>query len=614
MGYLISKCTYDGEGVKQKNDGLYLSVYLPHKNEAGLCIYDDSKELIETIIFDSALSTGNYFVLFIKGLNINNLYYRFISDGEIIIDKYSKIIIGNETFGKEICDSDLYCSLLKSKTVTDWNKDKCVEIPYNNTILYSCHVRGITKNDLTVKNKNIRGTFKALENKIEYFRDLGITSLVLLPIVERIEKKTVSGTEISNDFKKDNKVTTLNYWGFGDAYNFAIKKSYCYSEDSVYEFKHFIKKLHDNNMECILSFDLFGKTESEVSYILKYWITEYHIDGFRLFVSKDIGAYIIKDSFYDNTKLIFNEFFDVPDNKNKKYKNIAFINSDFMLTARRFIKSDEDIVSMMSYLTKANNNKYALINTISDFNGFTLNDLVSYDRKHNEINLENNEDGTDYNYSWNCGFEGETDKKSVIKLRTKQCVNLMMLLFLSQGTPMLTGGDEWLNSNNGNNNPYCQDNNIGWINYDKNARNKAFYSFVKSIITFRLNYSILHQPFELKAVDYISCKLPDISFHGKEAYCFDNNPASREFAVLYCGDYAKQYIKHKENSIYILFNMHWDEKEFSLPVQDKKHKYSLVCSSDDNLKDLFTYEKTISDKASLTVKGRSITVLSISEI
>ena len=143
--------------------------------------------------------------------------------------------------------------------------------------------------------------------------------------------------------------------------------------------------------------------------------------------------------------------------------------------------------------------------------------MVSYEQKHNEANGENNRDGSDTNCTWNCGAEGPTRKKKVLAMRKQQLKNAYLLLLLSQGTPLLLSGDEFGHTKNGNNNAYCQDNEISWLNWNRKKTNEELFSFVKEMIAFRGKHPVFHSPTEPKNVDYLACGHPDVSYHGVNA-------------------------------------------------------------------------------------------------
>ena len=149
-------------------------------------------------------------------------------------------------------------------------------------------------------------------------------------------------------------------------------------------------------------------------------------------------------------------------------------------------------MNSLAFRSRRNPDGCGVINYMAHTNGFTMMDMVSYDRKHNEANGENNQDGTSWNFSWNCGLEGPTKKKKIVELRKKQLRNAFLLLFLSQGTPLLLAGDEFGNSKGGNNNSYCQDNEVSWLNWNLLRTNRDLYEFVKYAIAFRKNHSVFH--------------------------------------------------------------------------------------------------------------------------
>ena len=202
-------------------------------------------------------------------------------------------------------------------------------------------------------------------------------------------------------------------------------------------------------------------------------------------------------------------------------------------------------------------------NYITSHNGFTLADLVSYDGKHNEANGENNQDGPDYNYSWNCGAEGATRRKAVLELRKKQMRNAFFLLLMAQGTPCLLAGDEFANSQKGNNNVYCQDNETAWLNWKQLEKEKELFDYVRNLIALRKRLPILHSEKPLLGRDEMSCGVPDVSYHGESAWQIPQNVASRQLGVYYHGE------GESEGDCFIAYNMHWTEHKFALPALSK---------------------------------------------
>lgn len=201
-------------------------------------------------------------------------------------------------------------------------------------------------------------------------------------------------------------------------------------------------------------------------------------------------------------------------------KDIRLMRKDdgFQNVMRRFLKGDENMVNDVISSLGHNSASDGKCNYITAQTGFTLRDLVSYDCKHNEENGENNTDGPDYNYSWNCGAEGQSRKRSVVNLRKSQIRNAFLLLLLAQGTPCLLSGDEFYNTQKGNNNVYCQDNATGWLDWSRLKSDRGLFDYVKALITFRKNHPCLCQKEPLKGMDRTACGMPDVSYHGENAW------------------------------------------------------------------------------------------------
>lgn len=617
MNITIKKTAFNGFGVKKTNNGLYFAVALDYLSEGGIRFYDvKTKKLVETVVFTDDLSFGNVYSVLIEGLNSAKLVYRYFCDKEEFADPYSTELSGLEAYGKEASEKDIYSVISDNDVYNILSDDKMPGISFEDTIIYLTHVRGATMLDKSVKHK---GTFLGLTEKIEYYKYLGITSLMLMPCYDFIEREDLSSKSVAYNYKSNpDTESKINYWGFEKGYYFAPKSGYASSNNPCNEFASLIKELHLNNLELIMMMYYPDGTSMElINDSLRFYVEKYHVDGFRLMGTAIDVDRITSDPFLKRTKLFFEniEAGRFWQEKNVRFKNIGLYSSIFMDRARSFLKSDEDQVSYYSFAIRENNKNYSQVRYISDYSGFTLNDLVSYNKKYNEANGEDNQDGTNYNHSWNCGCEGPTKKTSVNKLRMQQAMNGMLLSMLCQGTPQLRGGDECLNSCMGNNNPWCQDNETGWITYSKNKTSKEFEDFTRNLIAFRKRHIILHQPGELKMFDYMSCRLPDISFHGEEAYRMNQDPDSREFSILYAGDYAKQFKKAEEDSLFIVFNLHWEKREFCLPVADKNKEWRLLFTSDKSTPTDFDESKAeLYEDTKFIAPGRTISIFLLRKI
>lgn len=199
-------------------------------------------------------------------------------------------------------------------------------------------------------------------------------------------------------------------------------------------------------------------------------------------------------------------------------------------------------------------------------------DLFSYNEKHNEANGENNRDGSNHNFSWNGGVEGETDDPQIKSLRNKMIKNAVTILLVSQGIPMILSGDEFGNTQFGNNNAYCQDNEISWLNWDLLNTNPEIFRYFKTMIAFRKKHPVLRNKKHLKNEDYLNTGYPDISWHGVKSWEPDWNNYSHSLAFLLCGKHSDGG-NINDNYIYVAMNSHWEPHEFEIPSPPDNMKW-----------------------------------------
>lgn len=283
--------------------------------------------------------------------------------------------------------------------------------------------------------------------------------------------------------------------------------------------------------------------------------------------------------------------------------------SGYQYHIRRFLKGDEGSLSDFTYYLRRSPETHGVINYLADHDGFTLYDSVSYEQKHNLDNGEDNMDGSNENLTWNCGAEGVTRKPAVRALRLRQLKNAVLMLMTSQGTPLIYGGDEFGNSQKGNNNAWCQDNKTGWIDWKAAARNPEFAAFVKAAIAFRKAHPALHGEREPRLIDYKSYGCPDMSFHSQRAWFSQMENTCRFIGVMYCGGYFQDKDGNKDDDLYIAYNMHWNPHELALPSLPEQKVWYLT--ADTNTPEVFLTEenqKKISAKT-VIVPPRSIIIL-----
>jgi len=323
---------------------------------------------------------------------------------------------------------------------------------------------------------------------------------------------------------------------------------------------------------------------------LRYWAAEYHIDGFRFDLASVLGRDLsgaplanpplLEALAYDPVLAhcdLIAEAWDAGGlyqvGNFPSYGRWMEWNGKFRDAARRFLKGDVGVVGEMVQRIMGSPDLYAApgrkpsasVNFITCHDGFTLRDLVSYNVKHNLDNGENNNDGANDNYSWNCGVEGETDDPAINSLRLRQQKNAITLLFVSQGVPMLSMGDECSRTQNGNNNAYCQDEDWNWFDWSLTEKNQGLFRFVKSMIAFRKANAALRQPEFLTSRDCMGSGYPDISWHGTLPWKPDWSLPSRSIAFMLCGRHGAA-AGGQPHFIYCAFNMFHKPLDFTPPV------------------------------------------------
>lgn len=549
-------------GASTYEDIIQFASIVGDDDEAGVVLIDKKTGKKQRIPYGRGHRTGNVASLRIKGLCYDDYEYNFYNGDKEFVDPYAMTLIGNEVYGEK--DEKSY--YLRGGIVNedfDWGDDEGVCIPYDKSFVYLIHVRGFTIHESSkVKGK---GTFQGIKEKIPYLKELGVTAIELMPCYEFEEFEFPTDKEIEIGKILGNEVKgKLNYWGYKKGFYFAPKAAYSYTGNPVKEFKDLIKTLHQNKMEVIMQ--LYFPDDVKQGTIvdaLRFWLTFYHVDGFHIKGNNIPITFIATEPLFANTKIWYdyipvNEIYEHTDRT--AYINLARYSDEFMYRMRRFLKGDEDSLKDVVPLVRENGYNCGNVNFFTNYYGFTLNDLVSYERKHNEDNGENNADGCDLNFSWNCGVEGNTRKNNVIALRKKQIKNALSILFLSQGVPLIFMGDEFLNSQQGNNNPYCLDNEITHLNWSTSKAGKEITGYIKMLVSFRKSKFADFIGNDYTMVDKDNIGYPDLSYHGEEAYRADMAPYNRHLGIMYSLK-KDGYV----TLIFTAFNMHWQDKKFALP-------------------------------------------------
>lgn len=526
-------------GVTRIGNTMNFSVAVPQEKECQLLLYH-AGEKKPCMSFGMKKSIGEVRYIALEDIDPSEYEYNYEMDGEIVVDPYVKALAGREKWGQA---RDVQMHEVRGKLDIkeyDWEGDAPLQLPYHSIIAYSLHVRGFTKHSSSkVKAK---GTFRGVIEKIPYLKELGINQIQCMPVY---------------DFEEN--LQYCNYWGYGDAYCFAPKGAYAYSKDAVNELKDMVKSCHREGIEVVLEMPFSGNVPKQMmEECLRYYMMEYHVDGFILNPSSAPMEGICADPILKKTKIMVHQ-------------------TGFQTVMRRFLKSDEGMIPEVMYWLRHNSLGDRTYNYITNQNGFTLYDLVSYDGKHNEANGENNQDGPEYNYSWNCGVEGVTRKKAVLELRQQQIKNAFFLLLFAQGTPCILAGDEFENTQKGNNNVYCQDNPVGWLDWSKLEKKKELHDFVKKLIEIRKAYPVFWPEEEMRGIDQVSCGVPDVSYHGESAWRVPSEVSSRQLGVYYSGAAVGG------EDCFVAYNMHWQEHPFALPALSSGKKWYKIASTSEGV-------------------------------
>jgi isoamylase len=432
-----------------------------------------------------------------------------------------------------------------------WGDDKPLETPWTDTVIYEAHVKGFTCRHPQI-DPDIRGTYAGLGSPpaIEHLQRLGVTAIELLPVHTHVDDRHLVEKGLSNYWGYNTIGFFSPHMGYASRSDITefkqmVKRLHKAGIEVILDvvYNHTAEGNHlgptlsfrgiDNAAYYRLTPDdpryymdftgcgntlnmLHPRTLQLLMDSLRYWVLHMHVDGFRFDLASALARELHEvnrlSAFFDvihqdpvlaNVKLIA-EPWDVGEGG---YQVGNFPvgwtewNGRYRDTVRSYWRGDEyQIGDLASRLTGSSDlyqssgrSPHASINFVTAHDGFTLRDLVSYNDKHNEANLEDNEDGENHNISWNCGIEGDTDYKAILRLRERQRRNLMTTLLLSQGVPMILGGDEMGRTQRGNNNAYCQDNELGWFDWQQLERDRDFVEFVTFLIRLRRSHLVFRR-------------------------------------------------------------------------------------------------------------------------
>ncbi|AWB92919.1 glycogen debranching protein GlgX [Aeromicrobium chenweiae] len=653
--------TYDGTGT---NFALFSEV----ADFVELCLFDESGT--ETRV---RLEEVDGFVhhAFLPGVNPGQRYgYRVhgpydpeqglrCNPNKLLMDPYAKAVTGTIDWDPSLFsydldepdqrnDADSAGHVPYSLVVNpffDWANDRPPRTPYNESVVYEAHVKGLTMNHPDLPPE-LRGTYAGIAHPsiISHLKDLGVTAIELLPVHQFVTDHYLSEKGLTN------------YWGYNTIGFFAPHDAYAAQPGGqVEEFKGMVRTLHEAGIEVVL--DVVYNHTAEGNHLgptlsmrgidngayyrtveddpafymdytgtgnslnvrsphtlqlimdsLRYWVTEMHVDGFRF----DLAATLARE-FYDVDKLA--TFFELvqQDPVVSQVKLIAEPwdvgpggyqvgnfpplwtewNGLYRDTVRDFWRGEPSTLGeFASRLTGSSDlyqdngrRPYASINFVTAHDGFTLNDLVSYNDKHNEANGEDGRDGADDNRSWNCGVEGETDDPQILDLRRRQRRNLMATLLLSQGVPMILHGDELGRTQGGNNNVYCQDNEVAWVDWELDEGERELLDFTTAVTQFRRQHPAFRRRrfFQGKPIRKAD-ELADIAWFtpsGEEMKEQNWDDAFGKSIVVFLNgdsiaDRDERGMRVTDDSFLMAFNAHHEDIELVLPDGEYGDSWSVV--------------------------------------
>lgn len=580
---------------------------------------------------------------------------------KVLLDPYARAVTGQSHWGHKNNPQHGYRARVVHSNF-GWGQQRHTSIPMEDLIIYELHVRGYTKDASSgVKHP---GTFDGLKEKIPYLKGLGVNAVELMPVFEFDEMRDARliDENLLLDFWGYNPVSffapntsyssSKEYNREGMELKSLIKELHDQNMEVILDvvFNHtaegnefgpsFSFKGFDNQIYYMLTpdghyynFSGCGNTlncnhpvvQNMILDCLRYWVIEYRVDGFRFDLASILGRNedgtplhqppllrsLAFDSILGNVKLIA-EAWDAGGlyqvGSFPSWKRWAEWNGRYRDDMRRFLKGDDFLSQAAARRITGSPDLYdpvfrgrnASVNFLTCHDGFTLYDLYSYNEKHNEANGWGNTDGADDNNSWNCGVEGDTTDPSVLALRRKMMMNACAVLMCSRGTPMFLAGDEFADTRYGNNNPYCQDNLISWLDWSLLEKNRALYEFFRYMIHFRKAHACIRKDLEPSYLGF-----PSMSLHGLTPWKPDLPESSHTACVLFSG-YDDSL--HKEDLVFLAVNTHWCSAALTLPQLPDGYTWKIAVNTGDKKQQTFTDSEIPAAGSSVLLGERSVIV------
>ena len=625
-GFDVRPGFYEINGATAIPGGVNFTVHSKGAVSVELLLFHRTEnEPFAVLPFPPHYRIGNVYSMIVFKLNIEEFEYAYRVDGpydpekglifdksKYLLDPYAKAVTGQSQWGKKSPHGQHY----KARVVKDdfdWEDMHPPLIPMEDLIIYELHVRGFTRHESS--GVAYPGTFAGLMEKLDYLEDLGVNAIELMPIFEFDEMQ---------DYRQYQGETLYNYWGYSTVSFFAPNTSYSASTEynrEGNELKLLIQEANrrgpffsfkgfDNNIYYLLTpegdyynFSGCGNTlncnhpivHQMILDCLRYWVTNYRVDGFRFDLASILGRNedgspmekppllqsLAFDPILGDVKLIA-EAWDAGGlyqvGTFPAWNRWAEWNGRYRDDMRRYLKGDWGLAQAAAMrligsqdMYAAEGRKNASVNFITCHDGFTLWDLYSYNEKHNLKNGWDNTDGANDNNSWNCGVEGETADPQVNALRRRMGRNAFALLMCSRGIPMFLAGDEFGNSQFGNNNAYCQDNLTSWLDWRQLETNQDTFQFFRYMIHFRKAHHILRSNLSNGA-----CGFPDVSFYGVTPWPRESFQSDEHYVgVLFAGWERRT----GPQLVYVASNAYWEPLEAELPALPSSMNWELAADT-----------------------------------
>ncbi len=668
--------------------GVNFAIFSRYATACTLVLFErEAEQPLVEIPFPQEFRIGHVFAMTVFDLDYENIEYGYRFAGPyrpheghhfdervILLDPYARAVNGRSVWGVRSLKQDPFPHrALLPYDDFDWVHDRPLERLAEDLVIYEMHVRGFTRHPSS--GVKYPGTFAALREKIPYLLALGVNCVELMPIFEFDELEN----QFINPFTNE---PLMQYWGYESFNFFSPKAGYAATGKygmQVDEFKALVKELHKHGIEVFLdvafnhtgeggedgrtisfrgidnktyymlrpdgsyqNFSGCGNTmncnnpvvRNMVMDCLRYWVAEYHIDGFRFDLASILGRdsnghplsnpplleAMAHDPVLGKTKLIA-EAWDAAGlyqvGSFPAYGRWGEWNGKYRDCLRRFLKGDAGQVGEMALRIQGSPDLYAgrgttaSVNFVTAHDGFTLADLFSYNEKHNLANGEENRDGQNDNYSWNCGWEGETDDPAINALRKRMIKNAVAILMVSQGIPMILMGDEVAHTKWGNNNTYGHDNELNWFDWRRLETHAEIHRFFRYCIHFRHAHPVLRNRNHFRNRDYVGSGYADISWHGVKAWEADWSYHSRTLAFLLDGKHGRNG-QEPDDSIYVAMNMHWESHAFELPRLPARTRWHVFANTSMPApEDIYTpgQELLLTNQRQILVGARAVMIL-----